>query len=395
MALTKDERKADRSGRERSLYVHVPFCRHRCGYCNFSLVAGREYLIDRYLHAIQIEVDQLDVDQIKSDLHVSTVFLGGGTPSHLSPSQLQRLVSTLRSRFSWDANDVEFSIECNPEDFDEEKRDAFAELEINRISFGIQSFSDSKLKLLERGHNAWDIKRSTKLALSMTKNISFDLIFAVSDESWPNWKQDLQTAIELGPAHISTYELTIEKGTAFWNRHQQHQLVVPNEEQRLEMYLSTIEFLESAGYKHYEISSFARDDQQCKHNLAYWNGNDYYAIGPGAASYVDGIRRVNHRSTTTWLNRLEANQSPITITENLNPTEKAIDLMVFGLRQIGGISVKIIQNQTTIDLSEFGSEVLQQHARLGLADFDGDICRLTRKGITLYDSIAQDWINLV
>ena len=226
-----------RDGAEISLYVHVPFCRHRCGYCNFSLVAGKDHLIDRFLNSIAAEVDR--IDHVDGPIAVSTIFIGGGTPSHLSSSQFKRLIEILKTKFSWTAS-AEFTAECNPTDLSAEKCETFKEVGVNRLSLGIQSFADSKLEFLQRDHRIRQITESISLARTVTDNISFDLIFATPEESISDWTHELDTAIEFEPQHLSTYELTIEKGTQFWNREHHGLLVVPDEQRRLDLYLTCL-----------------------------------------------------------------------------------------------------------------------------------------------------------
>ncbi len=235
----------------RSLYVHVPFCRHRCGYCNFTLVAGREDLIDRFLNAIEREMHWL-----QGKHEVSTVFLGGGTPSHLNRNQLLRLSQVIRSRFEF-SDECEFSVECNPNDLDDTRADAFSEMGVNRISLGAQSFDWEKLQILERSHTADDIRAAVALARKFARSVSLDLIFAAPGETHEGWVADLEQAVALSPDHISTYELTYEKGTSFWARRLKGQLEQADEERRADMYLAAIELLDRSGLQHYEISSFA------------------------------------------------------------------------------------------------------------------------------------------
>ena len=374
---------------DRSLYVHIPFCRHRCGYCNFSLVANRDYLIDRFLNAIEIEASY-----ISGRPTINTVFFGGGTPSHLNEKQLKRLTLFLKEKFAW-SSAIEFSIECNPCDLDESKRDLLGQIGVNRISFGVQSFRSQKLALLERDHRLPEIENAFSLAQSITDNISLDLIFATPGESLDQWRDEIAKAKSLGPAHISIYELTIEKGTQFWNHQNAGKLVTPDEELRLEMYLNAIDELENCGYQHYEISSFSVENKKCLHNLAYWSGKDYFALGPGAASFVEGVRRVNHRSTNAYLSRIEKGVCWHTSEEHLSPIEKAIDFIIFGLRKIDGVSLEPLFQNAEFEMQERVSELLQKQQQLRLIQCEGNLCRLTKKGIILYDSVVQDWVNLL
>ena len=366
----------------RSLYIHVPFCRHRCGYCNFTLIAGRDDLIDRYLSAIETEISWL-----ASRHEVQTVFLGGGTPSHLSPQQLDRLFTAIRTRFDF-ADGAEVAAECNPNDFDLDTLASFRTCGINRISFGAQSFDAEKLKFLQRDHSAADIRNAVELTKELTNNVSLDLIFATENESLQSWAQDLQAAVELEPVHLSTYELTIEKGTQFWNLRNTGSLNELPEDGRADMYEATIRFCQDNGFGQYEISSFAKPGFRCKHNLSYWTGTEYFAFGPGASKFVNSIRETNHRSTTAYLKLVEAGESPVTDRQVLSPKERALDRLVFGLRKTDGISLSEFQAATSYNpVTEFG-QALSPLIEQGLLVTRQNAIRLTPRGIMVYDGIA-------
>ncbi len=370
----------------RSLYIHVPFCRHRCGYCNFTLVADRDDLIERYLEALATEIGWLSYRPV-----ISTLFLGGGTPSHLSPDQIRRLFDILDNGFIY-ASDPEISVECNPNDLNAARADALRECRVNRISFGVQSFNPDKLSVLERDHTPADILTAVDYSRQITDNVSLDMIFAVPGESVDHWRSDLEAALGLSPSHLSTYELTIEKGTQFWNRRQRGCLEVPDEDFRAELFEIAISEASAHGLQHYEISSFAKPQARCQHNLSYWNGNDYLAFGPGAARFVDGVRETNHRSTTAWLKLVESGKSPVTERQILSLREIAVDRLVFGLRQIDGISIRGFRAATEIDPIRLMGNAADLLFKESLIELDGDRCRLTSRGIMLYDGVAAEII---
>lgn len=367
----------------RSAYIHIPFCRHRCGYCNFALVAKRDYLIDRFLAALKIELGSLH-----EKIELDTLFLGGGTPTHLNLQQLNLLFQMLSQHF--DFANAEVSSEANPSDLTPEKIDTLFERGINRISLGVQSFRDAKLKLLERDHDAQLIEDVVVELQKYTDNISFDLIFATMGESRQMWNDDLQQALSLNPKHLSTYELTVEMGTAFWKREKLGQLVQANEDLRVEMYRDAIELLEANGLNQYEISSFAEPGYQCEHNRIYWSGQPFLAFGAGASRYLNGIRETNHGSVSTYIKRLESGQSPVSFSEQLQPHERARELLVVGLRKIEGVNEPEFRRLTQFGFSDiltsqratelFSNELLER------ADTQ---LRLTRKGMLLYDSVAE------
>ena len=367
----------------RSAYIHIPFCRHRCGYCNFSLVAGRDHLVDRFLNALEIEIRQLP-----QSAELDTLFFGGGTPSHLAPDQLQRLGQIVAHRFSFTA-DAEVSAECNPNDIDQEKIDGLLSLGVNRISLGVQSLNAEKLKRLERDHNAAEVARAVELAKANVASVSMDLIFAAPQETLQQWQTDLADALALQPDHLSTYELTYEKGTQFWNRLQRGGLAIADEDLRADMYEHSIQQLKQAGWEHYELSSFSAVGHQCSHNQSYWNGNDYFAFGPGASRFIDGIRSTNHQSTLTYMKRLEAGQNPTEQTEQLTGVAAARERLVVGMRLLQGVNVAQLEAATGVAFETIlPRSTLEPLVSENLVEISAGVCRLTRRGVMVSDGVA-------
>lgn len=370
----------------RAAYVHVPFCRHRCGYCNFTLVAGRDDLVDPYLQAIEIELRQLE-----SPRPVDTLFFGGGTPTQLSGGHLDRLLKLVLHWFPLD-DGGEFSLEANPADLDEAKTKLIADHGVTRISLGGQSFDDEKLRVLERDHRAAQIRAACEMAKHHVGQVSLDLIFGVPGETLEVWRADLAAAQQLGPDHVSTYGLTFERGAAFWSR-REHGLLAPvAEELERTMYVLAIDELTAAGFEHYEVSNFARPGCRCRHNEVYWTGAGYYAAGPGAARFVDGVRETNHRSTTTYIKRLLAGQSPVAESEAIGPEVAARERLVFGLRRLEGIDLEQFRNDTGFAVEALAGRALDRHIATGLLEVSGGRLRLTREGLLVSDSIWPDFL---
>ena len=373
--------------RPRSLYIHIPFCRHRCGYCNFSLVADRDHLIERFLDALETEISWL-----RENYELDTLFLGGGTPSHLSPSHLVQLKQIISSRFSL-APDTEVTAECNPNDLNGPRGLALADLGVNRISLGVQSLRLEKLKALERDHNIADVENAIHVARSFCRSVSIDLIFAAPSETLALWKSDLDRAIGLNPDHISTYELTYEKGTQFWNRLSQGKLSQANEELRSEMYCHTIARLAKAGLEQYEVSSFAKPQHRCRHNTVYWNGDPYFAFGPGAARYVDSIRQTNHRSTMRYMSLIEQQRSPVAGSEQLAPLDCAKERLAIGLRMIDGVEGIPFKASTGFSVEEVLGPLAVQLQENKMLIRANDFWRLSEKGILICDWISGEIIG--
>ena len=370
----------------RAAYIHVPFCTHRCGYCNFTVVAQRDDLIGVYLEAIEKELSSLAAPH-----EVDTLYFGGGTPTHLPPADLATLCETALRSFPLAPN-YEWTVEANPADLDERKIEVLARFGVNRVSLGAQSFDPAKLATLERDHQPSDIERSVHLLRGVGAEVALDLIFAAPEESMATWTSDLDAALALAPSHISTYGLTFERGTQFWNRLQKSELRQASEQLEHSMYTRAIDTLASAGFEHYEISNFAQPQHRSRHNECYWSGAGYFAAGPGAARYVDGVRSTNHRSTTNWLRRVLSGKSPIAETETLSPENRARESLVFGLRRIEGVDRNTFEHSTGFAIDQLVSEPLRRYVQLGMLTDDGNRVQLTRQGLLVSDAIWPDFL---
>lgn len=369
-------------------YIHVPFCRHRCGYCNFTLVAGRDDLIDTYLDALARELSGLQQPR-----EIETLFFGGGTPTHLPTRQMERLFQLVRHWFPL-ASGGEWSVEANPSDLDEEKTRILAAAGVTRISLGAQSFHRPKLEFLERDHRAAEIERAFALARGFAQSVSLDLIFGVSGETLADWERDLSAALSLGPDHLSTYGLTYEKGTVFWSRLARGELTRVEEESERAMYLLAIDTLASAGFEHYEVSNFTRAGHRCRHNETYWTGGQHYAAGPGAARFIAGRRETNHRSTTTYIARVLAGRSPVAEAEELGPEDAARERLVFALRRLEGIDVAEFAAATGgFTVEQLGGDALPRLIDRGLLALSDNRLRLTRAGLLISDAIWPEFLR--
>jgi oxygen-independent coproporphyrinogen-3 oxidase len=365
----------------RSAYIHVPFCRHHCGYCNFTLVAGRDDLIAVYLEALATELSW------QQEPHeVDTLFFGGGTPTHLSPAELEQLLDLAKRWFPLAPN-YELSVEANPIDLDEARCDVLRHAGATRISLGVQSFHDEKLQVLERDHRQSEILSAYDNARKLAKSVSLDLIFAAPGETLEQWRQDIEAALALQPDHISTYGLTFERGTSFWARLNRGELGRSEEDTECQMYELAIDLLTAAGYEHYEVSNFARPGHRCRHNEAYWTGRPYFAAGPGAARYIAGRREMNHRSTTTYIQRILSGQSPVAESEQLSPEAHARERLVFALRRLEGISPAEFEHETGYSVKQLVTVPLRKFIAQGLFAQTNDNLRLTRRGLLISDAL--------
>jgi oxygen-independent coproporphyrinogen-3 oxidase len=370
----------------RAAYIHVPFCRHHCGYCNFTVVAGRDDLINDYLRAVAVELSWLETPR-----PVDTLFIGGGTPTHLAIPQLTQLCQLVQQWFPLEAGG-EWSVEVNPGDLTDEKAALLADAGVTRVSLGVQSFQDGKLQILERDHRRPQIEEAVRRAQRHFAVVAIDLIFAAPEEGLAQGQEDLESALSLDVQHMSVYGLTFEKGTRFWARRQRGQLAQANEETEREMYLLAMNKLIQQGWQHYEISNFALPGFRCRHNEVYWKGGSYFAAGPGASRHVDGCRETNHRSTSTYLKRVLTGQSPVAESERLSAEERAREQLVFGLRMLEGVGRAEFAEETGFQVDDLVGPQLARFAEMELIQDRGDNVRLTRAGLLVSDSLWPEMI---
>lgn len=372
----------------RAAYIHVPFCAHRCGYCNFTVIAGRDELIDRYLAALESELTTLEHPR-----EVDTLFFGGGTPTHLALAHLERLLKLVLGWFPLTARG-EFSVEANPRDVDAARTEVLAAHRVSRISLGSQSFEAAKLAILERDHDAGIISQAVERAREASMDVSLDLIFAAPGESLEGWRRDLDAALEFKPDHVSTYGLTYDQGAQFWSRRRSGQITPVDDETERAMYVEAIDRLTATGFEHYEVSNFARPGKRCRHNEVYWNADEYFAVGPGAARYVHGRREVNHRSTTTWMNRVLAGESPVAESETLGPEDRAREALVLALRRLEGVELEGFAKRFAFEVPQLIGSALEGFLQQEVLRLEDGRLRLTREGLLVSDAIWPAFLRV-
>jgi oxygen-independent coproporphyrinogen III oxidase len=369
----------------RSAYVHVPFCAHKCGYCDFASLAGAEALADRYLAALGREMALMGAPQ-----EVDTIFIGGGTPTRLGARQLGRLLADVRRWYPL-APGGEWTVEANPDTLDAEKADVLAAGGVNRVSLGAQSFHPELLRALERDHAPDAVPRALDLIRPRFDRWSFDLIFGVPGSTLRQWEEDLDAALALGPSHLSCYGLVYEKGTPLWKAWSAGRVRAVDEETERAMYAHTMDRLADAGLAMYEVSNYARPGHECRHNLVYWANDAYFGVGLGAARYVDGVRSTNTRDLPAYLRRLESGQPAPGPTETLDPEGRARETAVLMLRRTSlGLDRADFLARTGFDLDALAGPALARHVGGGLLEDDGRRVRLTREGLFLADGVLCD-----
>jgi oxygen-independent coproporphyrinogen-3 oxidase len=345
------------------------------------VAAGQDHLIDQYLTALEAELCTLETPQ-----PVETVFLGGGTPTHLSPPQLARLLTAVRTWLPLRPG-YEFSVEANPGTLNADRVTVLAEHGVNRVSLGAQSFRPTTLRLLERDHGAADVARAARAVRERVGGLSLDLIFAVPGQSVADWRADLEQALALEPDHLSTYGLTYEKGTRLWKQRQRGEVRPLDESAELAQYELAMDTLGAAGFEHYEISSFARPGRRCRHNQVYWANEAYFGFGMGAARYVVGTRSLNTRNLQAYLRRTLAGQSATFQEETLGPEERARETLALQLRRAEGVRRAAFAEQTGFATDELVGPAVRQLVELDYLADNVSAFWLTRRGRCVADAV--------
>lgn len=379
------------AARIEALYVHVPFCFHKCHYCDFySITRQSPERMDRFVDLVLREAAMWE--QTPVSIRPRTIFFGGGTPSLLPIETMQRLLDGLKRRFDLSAVD-EWTIEANPATVSDAYCRMLRESGVNRLSFGAQSFDRDQLKTLERHHDPDDVPRSLELARSAGfERLNLDLIFAIPGQDLRSWEQSLERAIGLGTSHLSCYGLTYETNTPIAVRRRLGQLQQVEETLEVRMLRHTRARLAQAELPAYEISNYARAGQECRHNLIYWTGGGYVALGPSGASHVEGRRWRNRPHLGEWERSVEAGTLPAIEVEQLSPRRRAGELAMLLLRLTRGLNFADFRDRTSFDASELWSDHITRYASQGLLAVDADGFRLTDEGLIVADALSGEFL---
>ena len=370
------------------LYVHIPFCGCRCPYCGFAVVTGEDDLGERYAQTVCGELETLHRHAPPEGL--SSVFFGGGTPSRLAPVLLERILASTRSSLGI-ASGAEITLEANPGTTDIEGYAAFAELGINRLSLGVQSFADSSLRLLGRSHSAAEALSAYAAARDGGfVNVSIDLIFSVPGADREDWLHSLEVTVDLSPEHVSTYALTVEEGTLFHRRALAGDLPLVCEDEDAYQYTHGIDVLSAAGYGQYEISNFARDGRRSRHNWSYWSGVEYLGVGMSSHSYMAGIRSWNTANLRDYIDRVEAGDSPRLGEEIIDAATERRERIWLGLRTCEGAALTSRERAWLA-----ASDRVTRLVRSGYVEHRGDRVHLTAQGIPVADAVASEIVAVL
>ena len=368
------------------LYVHIPFCSSRCVYCGFYSTTGLE-LRERYVDAVckEISFRSENIEVGGERPQIGTVYLGGGTPSQLTISQLQQIFDTIYI-YNKVENDAEVTIEMNPDDVNKETAEALRKLPVNRISMGAQTFSDERLRFLRRRHNASQVKEAVEtLRQAGFKNISIDLMYGFPNQTLEEWKTDIEKALELDVEHISTYCLMYEEGTALYKLLEQGKVAEIDEELERDMYYTLIERLEAAGYEHYEISNFARKGYRSRHNSSYWRGIPYIGVGAAAHSYDIKTRSWNVADIKKYIEAMEQGKRPYE-EEVIDADTRYNDAITVALRTKEGLDLTTLpDNQRRYCIAN-----AKRHIDANLLRLADNHLALTKEGLFVSDMVMSD-----
>lgn len=368
-----------------SAYVHIPFCTQICYYCDFSKVFIKNQPVDSYLEHLLQEFHSYDIQKLR------TLYIGGGTPTALSALQLEILLDGLTKNLDLSVLE-ELTIEANPGDLDADKIAVLKNSAVNRVSLGVQTFDDKMLKKIGRSHLEKDIYENIdRLKLAGFDNISIDLIYALPGQTMDQVKDNVEKAITLDIPHMSLYSLILENHTVFMNRMRRGKLPLPKEELEAEMFEYIIEELERSGFEHYEISNFSKPGFESRHNLMYWDNAEYYGIGAGASGYVNGVRYKNHGPIRHYLSAVEAGNARVT-EEHLSQREQMEEEMFLGLRKKSGVSITRFEEKFGTSFEDLYGQVVRNLCHQGLLQVEGQQIRMTKKGLFLGDTVAEQFI---
>ncbi|MBM7584740.1 oxygen-independent coproporphyrinogen-3 oxidase [Bacillus pakistanensis] len=373
-----------------SAYIHIPFCQHICHYCDFNKVFLKGQPVDEYISALVKEMKL----RFQTKVPMKTIFVGGGTPTSLSAKQLDDLCNGIRENIPFENG--EFTFEANPGELTYEKLKVLREHGVNRLSFGVQSFNNELLNRIGRTHKSEDVYSSIDSAQKAGfHNISIDLIYSLPGQTLSDFRNTLREALLFNLPHYSAYSLIVEPKTVFYNLMRKGKLNLPSQEAEADMYDLLMNEMTKTGLKQYEISNFAEDGFESKHNLAYWNNVEYYGFGAGAHGYIDGIRYSNYGPLKKYMQPIVDGSLPTIESHRQTKSEMMEEEMFLGLRKVEGVSIQGFQEKFSVDPFEiFNKSITEMCNKNWLEVHNGNI-RLTKAGRFLGNEVFQSFIGVI
>lgn len=378
------------SRKQIGLYIHVPFCKAKCHYCDFNSFACKESMIPQYFDALKKEIYMIS-EKVK-DCSIKSVFIGGGTPSYVDGIFIDEIMKICKNAYELE-KDAEISLEANPGTLSVEKLETYLKAGINRLSIGFQAWQKQLLKKLGRIHSQEDFVRNFKEAQRAGfKNINVDLIFGVPGQSLQQWIETVENVVAMGPSHLSCYSLKIEEGTVFDKKVESGELVPVEDELDREMYYQAIEILSRKGFRHYEISNFALPGSECRHNLIYWNAQEYLGLGAGAHSYFKNKRFSNTCGIDEYISKISAGIIPSENIEQISLEDSQSEFVILGLRLTEGIDVSVFKQRYGKDIFTVYPEQIDKLLQESMLELYGTKLRLTAKGLDLANQVFMEFI---
>lgn len=383
------------------LYIHIPFCAKKCDYCDFKSFENKGNLIDEYIKWLNYEIKSIGesnkndfTSNLDSLINLKTIYIGGGTPSFINSNYIKMLLETIKNNFQMDKN-VEITIEVNPGTITREKLKDYKEAGINRLSIGSQSTIDRILKEIGRIHTYSDIINTYNLARSMNfNNINLDLMIGLPKQTIDDVISSINDILKMNPEHISVYSLILEEGTKFYEKWEKNELILPNDEEERSMYWTVKKMLEKAGYIHYEISNFSKPGFESKHNLDCWKQEEYIGVGVAVHSYTNNIRYSNINNIEQYIQNYKngSELDNLVFHEKQNMQNKMKEYMILGLRKIEGIHIQEFKRKFGNNPIMLFKKELDKLVKEDLIEIDGDIIKLTFKGLDLANLVWEEFI---
>lgn len=383
------------------LYIHIPFCKKKCEYCDFKSYVGKESLMDDYIKWLKYELkevgegNKLDYENHLDSLAiVKTIYIGGGTPSIIDEKYISDIMEVIRTNYIL-ADEIEITIEVNSGTVTENKLETYKKSGVNRLSIGLQETHNEILKKIGRIHTYEEFLNTYNLARKVGfDNINVDLMLALPGQSVEDLEESVEKVISLKPEHISVYSLIVEEGTPFYSKLEKNEIELPEDEVERKMYWTVKRMLEKNGYIHYEISNFAKKGYESKHNLACWNQEEYIGFGVAAHSYTNNVRYSNVDRIEEYIKNFEEKNEAdnFIFHEKQTPSRKMKEFMMLGLRKINGIAIQDFKNKFGANPIFVYRKELEKLVNEELVEIDGDYIRLTNKGLDLANLVWEEFV---
>ncbi len=370
---------------KQGIYVHIPFCHRKCGYCDFNSYAGMDALIEPFIEALHREIEASPYAGERFD----TVFFGGGTPTVLSGDALAGILEHLTQQFDL-ASNAEITCEANPGSVTLQQLQVMRRAGFNRLSLGVQSFHLDELRRMDRIHTPEEVVRSVEWARTAGfTNLNLDLIFALPQQTIEGWEANLRKAIALQPEHLALYALMLEPNTRFYHLYQKGKLSLPDDETQVAMFRLAQRLAAEAGYRQYEISNYAQAGYECQHNLIYWRNEPYLGFGPGAVSYMGGKRWTNIKHPREYIRRVMAGESLEFEWERLTGWDAVAETLMLGLRLLEGVDLETLEQRFSLPVRTHYAKTIDALVQRGWLEREGKTIRLTQEGLLWHSEVAM------